>query len=87
MNKSIIQLILEMRCCESLLNGAVRVGLEHGFIVEQLQKADQLTTDYNSLPHNDRYWADEMIADETYYALDLAVQKAREYVRSSFTEV
>jgi len=89
MTKPVIQLVLEMRCCESLLRGGVRIGStdNHPFILDQLQRANGLLTEFDAIPHTDRYWADEMIADETYYALEQAVTEARDYLRSTFKQV
>lgn len=89
MTKPIGQLILEMRCCESLLNGGTRIeGTDnHPFILEQLQKAHSLLKEVDGIPHMDRYWADEMIMDETYFALEQAVENARNHVRSGFRQV
>lgn len=84
-DKSMLQLLFMMRCCESLLNGSVRIHseLNHDFIIEQLVKADELLLAFDAIPHTDRYWADEMIADETYFALRSAVTTARKYIRST----
>ncbi len=89
MNKPLSQLFLEMRGCESLLRGSIRVpGTDnHDFIVEQLQRSSGLMIEFNRIPNTDRYWQDECIADETYFALEQAVNMAREHIRSSFREV
>jgi len=85
MTKPFAQLFLEMRACEALLNGGVRVdsGLNHEFVIEQLMRADGLIAEFNAIPHTDRYWADEMIADETFFALEQAIDDARDYIRSN----
>lgn len=89
MDKPILQLVLEMRCCESLLKGSVRVDHSdnHTFILDQLARADGLLREYEAIPHTDRYWADEMVAEETYFALDQAVKSARDYLRSTIKQV
>ncbi len=87
--KPFAQMILEMRCHESMLLGGIRVGSpdNHSFIVEQLQIATESLTEFDHLPQPDRYWGDEMIADETYFALETAIEKARKYIRSTFKQV
>lgn len=89
MDKPLSQLFLEMRSCESLLRGSLRVpGTDnHSFIIEQLQRASVLMEEFNHIPNTDRYWQDECIADETYFALEIAVGLARKHIRSSFREV
>ena len=89
MTKPIAQLILEMRCCESLLRGSVRLDSDenHNFILEQLQRASGLMAEFDAIPHADRYWTEEMINDETYFALSKAVDIARNHIRSSFKQV
>ena len=89
MDKSIFQLFLTMRSCESLLRGTVRVdGNEnHDFILEQLRRANELMTEFNQVVGTDRYWQDEMVADETLFALEDAVSVARDHLRASFKKV